>query len=434
MSDDLLQRIQVLQFDNRKEAERLLLGFVRDRFPKLGVSEVQLRPQVISLNSFNGFLTMEDGSRLFFKTHTEDDTTIDEYYNAKLLADAGYPVIQPLHSSTQTGQQLLIYEVIDDPSVFDVAWSIEYEGDKAKLAPLRQAQNLADRHLLGYHKRTLSPQTAIDAAATPIHQLFYHRLVGGRLERFYGPLPGKGENSMSIRLPDNVYPMEKIRSVKWIINGQKYDESLDDIIESAISLLEPGQPGPSVIGHGDAHNGNVFFREADKPPSLLYFDPAFAGRHHPLLDLAKPLFHNVFAMWMYFPQEKARELNISVQRYNGTIEITHDYTLPEVRLMFLRSKVDHTLLPLLQELKSRGELRPDWRRYLKAALFCCPFLTLNLADEDRFPPEITALGLTMAMEMGSESTEVRSRIDQMLDEMERVLAMDSSPPSDRWYR
>jgi len=434
MTDDLLQRVQVLQFDNRPEAERLLLSFVREQFPKLAVSEVQLRPQVVSLNSFNGFLTLDDGNRLFFKTHTEDDTTISEYYNAKMLADTGYPVIQPLHSSTQTGQQLLIYELIEDPSVFDLAWRIENGEDQDKLPILRKAQHLADKRLLDYHKRTLSPQTAEDAATAPIHQLFYHRLMGGRLERFYGPLPGKGENKRSVTLPDGVYPLEKIRSVKWIINGQKYDESIDDLINNAVSLLDPAQPGPSVVGHGDAHNGNVFFREGGEPPSLLYFDPAFAGRHHPLLDLTKPLFHNVFAMWMYFPDEIASRLSISLKRYNGTFEVHYEYPLPEVRLMFLRSKVDHVLLPILQELKSRGELRPDWRLHLKAALFCCPFLTLDLTNADRFPPAITLLGLVMAVEMGGESTEVRSRIDQLLDEIARVLAMDTSPPSDRWYR
>jgi hypothetical protein len=54
-------------------------------------------------------------------------------------------------------------------------------------------------------------------------------------------------------------------------------------------------------------------------------------------------------------------------------------------------------------------------------LFCCPFLTLNLADEERFPPEIALLGLAMAVEMGAESAGERSLIDRTLDEVEAAL-------------
>src|SRR5688500_11966205 len=113
----LLHQIQKLQFEDRGGAEALLLPFIRETFPQLDVITVELRPLAISLNSFNGFLTLSDGQRLFFKTHVESDTIIDEYYNASMLASAGYPIIQPLYSSTRSEQQLLIYEVVEDPSV-----------------------------------------------------------------------------------------------------------------------------------------------------------------------------------------------------------------------------------------------------------------------------------------------------------------------------
>jgi aminoglycoside phosphotransferase (APT) family kinase protein len=176
-------------------------------------------------------------------------------------------------------------------------------------------------------------------------------------------------------------------------------------------LLQPEQAGASIIGHGDAHNGNVFYR----PGGLMYFDPAFAGRHHPVLDLTKPLFHNVFAMWMYYPQEKRAGLNIRIERTGERWHVQHDYALHPVRQMFLESKVDRVLKPIVGELRARGWLREDWRDYLKAALFCCPFLTMNLADETRFPPEIRLLGLSMAVEMGTASSGKGSLIDQILE-------------------
>lgn len=418
MTNDLLQRIQTLQFDDKYQAEMLLRDFIRDTFG-LDVASLELRPLAVSLNSFNGFLTLSDGKKLFFKTHTEPDNVIGEYYNATMLAQAGYPVIQPIYSSTEASKQFLIYEVIESPSVFDVAWEIE-TGTSQALPQLTQAQQDADNRLLGIYRHTLEWQSAATAAQAPVHQLFYHRLAGGRLERFYGALPGHGAENVQIVLPDGNHSMAVIRQLHWVINGQIYKETLDDLISSSLRLLNPAQGDASIIGHGDAHNGNVFFREHET--SLLYFDPAFAGRHHPLLDLTKPLFHNVFAMWMYFPQIKGDALKIEMQYKANTLHITHDYTLSAVREMFLHSKAERVLLPILGKLQRQGWLRSDWRAYLKAALFCCPFLTMNLADSAKFPPEISLLGLAMAMEMGAESHQHRSRIDRTLDEVTAHLS------------
>src|SRR5690606_37921968 len=130
---------------------------------------------------------------------------------------------------------------------------------------------------------------------------------------------------------------------------------------------------------------------------------------------------NVFAMWLYFAQEKASQLHISLDCQDEVWQVEHDYALHPVRDMFLESKVERVLLPTLRELKRRDWLRPDWRRYLKSALFCCPFLTMNLADSGKFPPEISLLGLTMAVEMGAESHEKRSHIDSVLDQVEARL-------------
>jgi hypothetical protein len=408
---DLLQQIQQMQFAERSAAEALLLGFLRDIYSQ-NVAAVELRPLAVSLNSFNGFLTLTDGKRLFFKTHTEPDGVIGEYYNAAQLAQAGYPVIQPVFSSTESGKQLLIYEVIESPSVFDVAWQIE-RGDSQHLDGLTEAQHHADEQLLELYRATLQPQPSASAAAAPIHQLFYHRLMRGRLQRFYG------DRSATLALPAGTHSLGDIRNAHWCINGQYYDQTIDQLIVSATELLHPAQDGPSILGHGDAHNGNVFYREDER--SLLYFDPAFAGRHHPLLDLTKPLFHNVFAMWMYFAQVKSAELTITIRKERDLWVVEHDYALHPVREMFLTSKVERTLIPILLDLQKRGQLRADWRAYLKAALFCCPFLTMNLADAGKFPPAISLLGLAMSVEMGAESHGRRSRVDQMLDEVAVVI-------------
>src|SRR5258705_5910321 len=331
--DDLLFDIQQTQFTDRPRAERLLLGFLQETF-SLDVVSVRLRPLAVSLNSFNGFLGLADGRRLFFKTHTEPGSVIGEYYNAGTLAEAGYPVLRPLFSSTEAGRQLLIYEVVEDPSVFDVAWTIE-NGDTALLETLTAAQHDADRALAEIYRDTLAHDQP-EAAEAPVHQLFYHRLTGERYRQFY-------RRDGKVSLPGGTFDLPELGGATWTINGQHYASSLDELIARSVRLLTPTPRGPSVVGHGDAHNGNVFLRAAQR--SLVYFDPAFAGRHDPLLDLAKPLFHNTFAMWMYFPDVLAERVRVTSTITAESIVVEHDHGLAPVPRMFFGSKVSHTWTP-----------------------------------------------------------------------------------------
>jgi hypothetical protein len=411
---DLLQNVQELQFKDKSAAEALLLRFLNDEIG-FATSSVELRPLAVSLNSFNGFITQPNGQKLFFKTHTESDTVVSEYYNAFQLSEAGYPVLKPIFSSTQTGKQLLIYEVIHDPSVFDVAWLIE-QGNDAQFDTLTAAQNQADDKLREIYLHTLKMQSAESAAKAPIHQLFHHRLAQGRMERFYG-MPNRSDKN--VRFPLHILSMKDMFQFRWRINNVEYVQTLADIVDQAINVLHPSQQGIAIVGHGDAHNGNVFFRQAER--SLLYFDPAFAGEHDPLLDLAKPLFHNVFAMWMYHPAVKSALTKISVEVNNGVFNIEHEYQIHAVRHMFLDSKVDRVIIPILAHLKGIHQLREDWKTYLKCALFCCPFLTMNLLDEAKFDDNMRLLGFVMCIEMGSRSAGDLSFIDHLLKRVEHAL-------------
>jgi len=411
MTDDLLSQVQKLQFTDKRAAETLLVPFIREIFA-LDVVDITIRPLAVSLNSFNGFIHLGDGEQLFFKTHIEADGVIDEYYNATQLDDAGYKVLKPVYESTQAGKQLLIYPVMQCPSVFDAAWQIEH-GEGAQFDRLRTLQEASDQRLMEIYQTTLRMQSAEVSAKAPIHQLFFHRLTGGRLDRFYGTGTG-------VLWGDELMPMQTVRHATWTINGRRYTQTLEELIQQAIVLLEPKQSQPAIIGHGDAHNGNVFF--CTDEDQLVFFDPAFAGVHHPLLDLTKPLFHNVFAMWMYFPEVMSQRLTFRFERSNAEWRVDYDDTLPPIREMFLRSKVENTLTPTLRMLNEQGWLREDWKLFLKAALMCCPLLTMNLTEANRFPPNIAILGLVLAIEMGGTSTgNSTSRIDQVLEACVQAL-------------
>jgi hypothetical protein len=420
MSDERLLKIQQLQFIDKVAAETATLSFLNEVFT-LDIASVELRPLAVSLNSFNGYMTLRDGQRYFFKTHIESDSILHEYYQGERLSEAGYPVLRPVMRSTEAGRQVLVYEVISAPSVFDVAWAIE-NGDESSILALTKAQYNSDDQLLALYRATLKSQTSQSAASAAIHQLFHHRITQGRLQRFYGTLEQPTAREHPLMGSNAALDFRRLRGLKWRINGQFYGATLDQLIERSTRVLEPSRGEVGIIGHGDAHNGNVFLLDQDTNPRLMYFDPAFAGMHHPLLDLAKPLFHNVFAMWMYFPQEKAEKLALSWRIEGDSIAIEHDYHLHPIRHMFLKSKVDLVLVPMLIELKRTGNLMTDWRMYLKSALSCCPLLTKDLLDSKTYPPMVALLALSMTIEMGLESQEVRSLIDAILDDVERAIS------------
>jgi hypothetical protein len=411
MSVKNLEEIQALQFSNVDEANKSLLELFQSYLP-FEIETVRIRPLAVSLNSINGILTLKDARKLFFKTHIESQSIINEYYNSAVLSDAGYQVLRPVHSVTEQGKQVLIYDFIDIPSLFDVLHEIE-TGERKEFKNIVAIQRNADAELLRIYLKTLRYSTAEEQAEAPIHQLFYHRLIGGRFAWFYS---GK-----ELSLPGCVINFEQLKQLSWNINGVIYEDTIEGLVQKAIIVLNPARGGtPSVAGHGDAHNGNIFLDE--EHCQLLYFDPAFAGQHSPLLDLVKPLFHNVFANWMYFPEAVAKKLSITGKLQDTTIVVQHDFAPSEIRRELFRSKLDNVLKPLVLELKSRGGLSPDWRAYLKQALFCCPFLTMNLGDSKKFPPEITLLGLSMSVEMGSKGMlKNESILDSEIDKIAAIL-------------
>ncbi|MGK7900237.1 MAG: hypothetical protein AB4352_02275 [Hormoscilla sp.] len=393
MSDRELQQIQDLQFVDLEAANALLKEFIIANLD-FQVETVQIRPLAVSLNSLNGYITTADGTKYFFKTHVEPQSIINEYYNSTIMAEAGYPVIQPIHSSTEWGKQLLIYEFFETPSMFNVIRDLEMDR-RTDADRVISIQEKADEQLWDIYRQTLQPLEKTAHARSPIHQLFYHRLTGGRFANFY--------QGTDLFLPGGQINYNSLASLQWNINGIQYQHTLGHLVQQAIGLLEPSRwDGASIVGHGDAHNGNLFIDV--EGGSLVYFDPAFAGRHSPLLDLAKPLFHNVFAIWMYYPREVADMMSIRWEIKDDTMMVEHDFVPSPVRVALLRSKLERVLKPLLKELQSRCMLEENWREYLKLALFCCPFLTMNLSDVKKFPPEITLLGLAMSVEMGSTSS------------------------------
>lgn len=384
-----LGTIQHMQFSERAKAERLLQWWFL-RYMRLPTDGVTLTPKAVSLNSFNGFYRV-GSEEYFFKTHVEEQGILEEYYHAERLHNAGYHIVLPVRTLHEQGQQMVIYPVVHWPVMFDLMREVETGNtERATAAMLVEAERRECERLLDIYQATLAHSTAQEHARAPIHQLFWHRLAGERLKNFY---VGK-----TVPLPDGgQLTFEQLLRLHWQINGTRYPDTLGQLIERAIMLLNPAREGMTVVGHGDAHFGNVFLEEQR---TYLYFDPAFAGRHSPLLDIVKPLFHNIFATWMYFPHDIARELELTVQVKDDTLFVEHSYQLTAVRRAILQTKLEQLIKPLLAQLGEHDALPSDGQELLQSALLCCPLLTINLLDSVKMPVSISWLGLLFGVLMG----------------------------------
>jgi phosphoglycolate phosphatase-like HAD superfamily hydrolase len=403
---DDLATIQHMQFSEREMAEILLRRWFL-RAMDLQVDEVHLTPKAVSLNSFNGIYRV-DGQEYFFKTHVEEQGILEEYYHAELLQQAGYNIVRPIRTVHQKGQQMVIYPVIHAPVMFDLMRAVELgDTSQATIELLVAAEQRECERLLTIYQQTLAVRSPEEHAQAPIHQLFWHRLTGGRLQSFYEhkffPFPKQSTHAGSLQ----GISFEELLNYQWTINGMEIPsnddgsgQSLGQLIERAKEVLQPAQAALTVIGHGDAHFGNVFLEDQ---AVYQYFDPAFAGRHTPLLDIVKPLFHNVFATWMYFPREVEQQLHISVAIQGSRLVIEHNYELTHVRQALLETKLTYLLPPLLALLREQQALPENWAQIVRLALLCCPLLTVNLLDDTKRSAAICWLGLSQVMQMGTLS-------------------------------
>ena len=185
-----------------------------------------------------------------------------------------------------------------------------------------------------------------------------------------------------------------------MINGRAYPITLNQIIAQAKRLLDPGHypTQPTVIGHGDDHNGNKFYIGG----RFKFFDPAFSGRQPALLSFVKATAHNSFAHpdWLYTPELLTEHgLNLKWKIVDDQVIVNHNWDMTTDRKRELALQEELIWKPLIADLRNRGWLPADWQEYVRAALFCCPFLVYNLLDPKRYTETTSLLALSKCVEL-----------------------------------
>ncbi|NTW41549.1 MAG: hypothetical protein HGA44_16995, partial [Cellulomonadaceae bacterium] len=148
----------------------------------------------------------------------------------------------------------------------------------------------------------------------------------------------------------------------------------------------------------------------DHAVELVAFDPAFAGEHLPaLLADVKATFHNVLAhpWWLYEPSEATARRRVRVRLDGDRLVVDHDHVPGPVRSAFLASKTQNVWRPLVGALAARDLLPSDWADVVRAALFCCPTLVMDLraGGAGGHTPVSSAIGWAVAVAAGSPTAD-----------------------------
>ena len=402
-----------------EQATTDILSFVKAKFTQIEATSIEINQSKVSLNSVNGFINTVDNKRYFFKFHAEegDQNTIDEYYQSYELEKAGLPMVKPIYENTEPGSQFLIYAEITAKTAFDEFTNLEENNNLQKEEQLLNAEGRLLKIEAQVFLDTLKLSDAKEIASTPLYQLFHTRLVSKnneppRLDIYY--------TGQEIELPNGEkINFDDLAQKKWIINEIEYSENLLAIINSAKDILDPlkTEQIPTVLGHGDDHNGNKFFIDND----FIFFDPAFAGRQPALLSFVKATAHNTFLHpnWLYDPAKTKDDLEFSYEITDETIIVNHNWDMAlksPVREKILNLQIEKVWQPLIAEFKKRDILPQNYKEYIRKALFCCPFLVYNLIDKQKYSSTESLLALSKCVELGTAGNK-ENYIDEFLEKI-----------------
>jgi hypothetical protein len=455
-----LFEIQKQAKTDKEEASKKIVSFIKEKFSNTEIDDIkslEINSSAVSVNSVNGFIKIEfddfdpflhlhylhyvsghiepKKAEYFFKFHTEEneEETVNEYYQSSILVKNGFPVLEPIFISTEAGEQFLIYDRVKDPTLYDVCESLDLKFLNLDSNPYEKSCNIDSTELkddysiekvlevegkfcelmYSIFNKTQKEVSSEVVANEVVWQLFYHRLHGEnpRVDIFY--------KNKIVALPNgDKISYEKLKKLKWEINGVVFNESIDELVQASKEIVNPNarESWTVCVAHGDDHNGNKFYRiQRDE---LEYFDPAFAGKNIPItLAPVKTTFHDIFAHPFYFYSDKTildiLELDVSIE--SDTIRVKHNFDIEKIaphRVELLKVKFEKLWKPILKNIPK--EQREDEMEFIKKALFCCPFLCKNLIDKNNFAPKSSILALSVAVQMGSYA---QNRDENLIDRL-----------------
>jgi len=363
--------------------------YMENAFPGADIGNVTPISTAASLNSACAYvdIALQGGEMMstFAKIHIESDTDSagalgaeKEYFLANLLGEYGWPVLTPLMSGNSEDYPVLMYPRVEEMTLFDLLEESYDKGENlitsADLASLSRLNKQIGKTMIDSAKLVDSSL----AVSSPVQTLFLERIKeGGRVDAWYQPdtifaLVRKGDITWG-----------KLLDANWVINGEPYSITLDEVIKNARRCLsfEGESYALACISHGDDHSGNVFVDR--KKDEAIVFDPAFAGWNPVGLSNIKALAHScILPMGGMYYDPKIGKVSYSFDEAKNIIyaDIPFENSAPKNAQEELGKQIiDFRILPLIQSCKDAGVSVDKEYERIRYALSSCALLTTNIS-------------------------------------------------------
>ncbi len=364
--------------------------YIGRALPDADIRSVEPISTAASLNSVCAYadIALKDGKYLpaFVKIHIESDTQStstlgaeNEYSQANLLAEHGWPVLMPLMSSGSEDYPLLIYPRVEAETLFDLLKDSYDQGENLLTSSELDILSRLNKQIGNAMIKSTKLADSKEAVQAPVQTLFLERFKeGGRIDMWYKPdtrFPLTGEGKY--------ITWRELLEIKWVINGNPYDITLAEVVENARRYLSFDQEPKALvcISHGDDHSGNIFMDKKGK--KAIIFDPAFAGWNPGSLSNIKALAHScILPMGGMYYDPKIGNVSYSWDENKNVMYVDIPFensVLYDVHGVLAKQIIDLRILPLIQRSKQAGiSVRNEYER-IRHALAGCALLTTNIA-------------------------------------------------------
>ena len=287
-----------------------------------------------------------------------------------------YPQVQ-VPSISRSGH--LLYPFFKGTSEAEHRSSFIHNGrnDRQQLVVILNIELAKAEDMLRAYRQSFKTATEQENSfSQPIHRFYYTRLVNNtRFNEFY---------SAGIDVHGHLLPLTSFLSMQIQVNGVSYP-SFRQICRDATQVLHPTATSscPSVFGLGDAHGANIMISDKEGPDNrreLLYIDYEVAGYHSVMLDLAKPLYLDVFFEMLY-ADHIYDPPRVEYALEDGTIKITMSAWEDRLGKEILNIKRRFLIDPLFQYSRNKGSSLEGHVSQLAYALFSCACLTRDFNGE-----------------------------------------------------
>ncbi len=327
-----------------------------------------------SSNSKYGVAVLSNGENVFFKEMLNEFRFRGEIYGFT-TASAYYGRLQePIF--TDPGKNMIAYKWFDGDITARKRLDLVTDDLMKNYmeTELRKAEDSLNAYLLSatdIHKGVVKKE---ELYTSRIHDLFYGRLMGDRLSKFY--------NDFTFETNGIKVGFEELMGMTIVINGVTY-RSIRDSVDKARSDLFPEYLNEKLMicGLGDAHSGNIM--SSGNPDDYLYIDYEFSGFHSPYLDMAKAIYNDCSFNIFYVDKLPKQDFHIEVKVDGDRLIIEHDYKFDSLSKFLLKTKMEGVVLPMRDFLNGKGiSTDDDWLDTLGSAMLCCGLLTRNLSEFD----------------------------------------------------